>query len=214
MQPEELGIVPTSLSAIPAVAAPSKEAEDEERSEDIVDELTFEAMKCASNLPYYTSVLSLIKSLPKQIVQEQIQKYLNKPPESAVAVAHRGKITLCPKSRYNLKMLVAARFHVYCQSRGICFEKRLPHRAMQKFVENNIIWNPRQKNAPPLQAKSVRVWYEVWRNTVGNQFASAEGKSSDRRSEQNLLKSRSTVKTHLRLRGYGGGAKYKAPMIR
>ena len=125
-------------------------------SEDMVDEETFKAMKWASNLLHYTSVLSLIKSLPKQIVQEQIQKYRNKPAESAVAVAHGGKITLCPKSRYNLKMLVAARFHVYCQSRGICFEKRLPYRAMQNFVGENINWNPGQKNAPPLQAKSVR----------------------------------------------------------
>ena len=40
MQPEELDIVTTSLVAAPAVAAPAKEAEDEERSEDIVDELT------------------------------------------------------------------------------------------------------------------------------------------------------------------------------
>jgi len=196
VQPEELGIVTTSLVAVPAVAAPVKEAEDEERSEDIVDELTFKAMKWASNLPHYTSVLSLIKSLPKQIVQEQIQKYRNKPTESAVAVAHGGKITLCPKSRYNLKMLVAARFHVYCQSRGICFEKRLPYGAMQQFLKDNIIWNPRQKNAPPLQGKSVRLWYEVWRNTVGNQFAAAEGKSSARRSEKCLLKSRSTVKNN------------------
>ena len=38
--PEELGIVTASLVAIPAVPAPAKEAEDEERSEDIVDELT------------------------------------------------------------------------------------------------------------------------------------------------------------------------------
>ena len=76
VQPEELGIVTTSLVAVPAVAAPAKEAGDEECSEDIVDEETFKAMKWASNLPHYTSVLSLIKSLPKQIVQEQIGESL------------------------------------------------------------------------------------------------------------------------------------------
>ena len=143
VQPEELAITTTTLVAVPVFPAPAKEAVDEAPSETTVDEETFNALQWTSRLPDYSSVLSLIQSLPKEIVREQVMLYRNRHTEAAVAAAPKEnqKIRLNPKSRYTVKMLVAARFHTYCQSRGVVFEQRMPYGLMKQFIEDNIIWD-------------------------------------------------------------------------
>ena len=87
MQPEELDITTTTLVAVPAFPAPAKEAVDEAASEKTVDEETFNAMQRCSKLADYSSVLSLIQSLPKEIVREQVMLCRNRHAEAAVAAA-------------------------------------------------------------------------------------------------------------------------------
>jgi hypothetical protein len=147
VQPEELDITTTTLVAAPAFPAPAKEAADEAPSENTVDEETFNALQWASRLSDYSSVLSLIQSLPKEIVREQVMLYRNRDAETAVAAAtkQKQKIRLNPKSRYTVKMLVAARFHTFCQSRGVVFQQRVPYGLMKQFIEDNIIWDGKSK---------------------------------------------------------------------
>ena len=91
-------------------------------------------MQWASKLPDYSSVLSFYQSLPEEIIREQVVLYRNRSAETAVAVATKQdqKIRLNPKSRYTLRMTVASRFHLYCQSRGIVFEERFPYGIIKK----------------------------------------------------------------------------------
>ena len=138
--------------------------------------------------------------------------------ETAVAVAATNAqvntIELQPKSRYALKMLAAQRFHFFCKSQGIVPDQRMPHGVMSTFIRDNIIWNAKQKHGSKLQSKSIRRWYESWRNTLGNAFTAVAEKPSNMRSEKTLLKSRAAVKLSSRFRGPGVGAKYKVPLVR
>ncbi len=215
VQPEELDITTTTLVAVPAFPAPAKEAVDEAPSETTVDEETFNALQWTSRLPDYSSVLSLIQSLPKEIVREQVMLYRNRHTEAAVAAAPKEnqKIRLNPKSRYTVKMLVAARFHTYCQSRGIVFEQRMPYGLMKQFIEDNIIWDCTSKKKQ-LTGKTIRGWHGSWKGQPDCGENAVAGQRKKVRKEMSFLKSRAPVAGHLRLRGLGGGAKYKAPLIR
>ena len=215
VHPEELDITTTTLVAVPAFPAPAKEAVDEALSETTVDEETFNALQWTSRLPDYSSVLSLIQSLPKEIVREQVVLYRNRHAEAAVAAATKQnpKIGLNPKSRYTVKMLVAARFHTYCQSRGIVFKQRMPYGLMKQFIEDNIIWDGKGKNKQ-LTGKTIREWHNSWSGQPGFDVNAVAGQRKKVMKEKCFLKSRAPVAGHLRLRGLGGGARYKAPLIR
>ena len=215
VQPEELDITTTTLVAAPAFPAPAKEAADEAPSENTVDEETFNALQWASRLSDYSSVLSLIQSLPKEIVREQVMLYRNRDAETAVAAAtkQKQKTRLNPKSRYTVKMLVAARFHTFCQSRGVVFQQRMPYGLMKQFIEDNIIWNGKN-NKHQLTSKTIREWYTSWSGQHGSDVNAVAGQGKKVRKEMSFLKSRAPVAAHLRLRGFGGGRKYRAPLIR
>ena len=203
------------VAPAPAVAAPAKEA-DEPEDVATLDEETYKALQWASKLNNYSALLSLMRSLPNAVIQEQVLLYRNRAPETAVAVtakAEQSHIRIGPGSRYNLKMMVGHRFHFYCDSRGINGDQRMPYGYMKTFVRDNIIWNAKRKNAAALQCQSIRRWYKAWRETPA--YASAAiGRKKTIRSERCLLKSRATVKSHSRFRGVGAGAKCKSPLVR
>ena len=133
--------------------------------------------------------------------------------ETAVAGTAKEKptIQLGPISRYHVKMLVAQRFHIYCESRGMVADQRMPYGFMKTFIQDNILWKAKQ-NA--LQGRQVRSWYKSWRISPSNEVAAVAGNTSKNVSEKNLLRSRAPVKDYERLRGAGAGPKYKVPLIR
>ena len=204
------------VASAPAVAAPAKEA-DEPEEVVALEEETFDALQWASKINSYSAVLSLTHTLPNAIIQEQVLVYRNRTAETAVAIAandeQQQKVRLGPDSRYNLKMLVAQRFHFYCERRNIVADQRMPYGYMKTFIRDNIIWSGTQKKAAALQGGSIRQWYLSWRDTPA--YASAAiGRKKTLVSEKSLLKSRAPVSSHKRFRGFGAGAKHKAPLVR
>ena len=99
----------------------------------------FKAIAWAIKLTNDSNVLSLIHSLPKEIVEEQVRLYRNRP-NTAVA-KEPSKIHVGPNPHHRVRMLVGQRFHLYCHSRGIRIEDRMPYGAMKTFVHDNIEWN-------------------------------------------------------------------------
>ena len=86
------------------------------------DEDTFAAMRWASKLQDDSCVLSLMRSLPKELVNEQIILYRNyrEQANNAIVVADtEKKIKICVTPRHLTRMLVAQRFHIYCHKHGI-----------------------------------------------------------------------------------------------
>ena len=126
------------IEPAPAVADPATETVG---PEDVATppEETGAAMRWASHLRDDSALLSLIRSLPAEVVEEQVQLY-KKRNESAVVVADKPLIKLGPRSLFNVKMLVAERFHSYCRSRHIGQDGRLPYGAMKAFIAENIAW--------------------------------------------------------------------------
>ena len=127
---------PAPAVADPALAAPAVE--------DVVtpDEETFEAMRWASKLEDDSCVLALIRSLPKDVVEEQVALYRRRD-ETAVAVAavsqgHTPKIRLAPQDRFQTRMLVACRFHIYCFHEDIHQRQyRMEEQAEGSFHQSN-----------------------------------------------------------------------------
>ena len=158
-----------------------------------------------------TSVLSFHQSLPAEIIQEQVVLYRNRLPETAVAVATKQepKVKLNPQSRYTVKMKVAARFHMYCKSRGIVFEDKLPYGTIAEFMKNNVTWTGGKNK---LRSRDLRDWYTAWRSSSGSHVIAGSGLKKIRK-EQCFIKSRAPVKDHLRRRRHGVGAKFKAPLV-
>ena len=137
-------ILAPPIAPAPAVAELAEESAD---PEDVAapDEETFAAMRWACQLQSDSAVLNLIRSLPKEIVQEQVHMY-RKQAETAVAETAKQKptIQLGPNSRYNVKMLVAQRFHIYCESRNIVADQRMPYGFVKTFIQDNILWKAKQ----------------------------------------------------------------------
>ena len=140
----------TQIREVPSAPAPASVEPAEECAHPEDDaaptEETFEAMRWASQLENDSAVLSLIRSLPKEIVAEQVHRY-QKRGETAVAANTKAqeKIELGPNSRYHVKMVVAQRFHLYCHSRCIGTEQRMPYGFMKTFIADNILWKAKQK---------------------------------------------------------------------
>jgi hypothetical protein len=166
----------------------------------------------ASKLDDDANVLGLIRSLPKEIVQEQVRLY-EKRAETAVAEAakEKPKLQLCPNPRYQLRMLVAQRFHLYCQRQGIVADKRMPYGAMKTFIEDNIVWKAKHK---AVQSKQIRHWYNDWCSTTSNILAAVADEPCQVISKMSMLRSRAPQKQFLRRRAQGGGRPPKAPLIR
>jgi hypothetical protein len=205
----------TAIPACPIAPAPpvAEPAETSAESEVIQpDGNTFKAMRWASQLQDDGSVLSLIHSLPKEIVEEQVVLY-GKRAETAVAAAalKKDKILFCTNTPWSRQMQVAARFHKFCESRCIVVEKRMPYGAMKTFIKDNITWQSKQKK---IQAKQIRSWYDSWRASPSNVAATVEDDSEKKSSERSALRSRAPKRDFERLRAHGAGRKFNAPLIR
>ena len=130
----------TAPEAAPtAVAEPiALTAMDEDRVKP--DEETFAAMRWASKLADDASVLSLLRALRKEIVEEQVRLYRQRDETAVAARANTTtKITLNDNApQYHVKMLVAQRFHAYCQQNCISPDKTMPYGAMKTFRQEHI----------------------------------------------------------------------------
>ena len=178
----------TAVAACPSAPAPpvAEPAETSADSEVIQpDENTFAAMRWASQLQNDGSVLSLIRSLPKSIVEEQVVLY-GKRAETAVAAAaiKQEKIVFCTNTPWSRQMQVAARFHKYCQSQCIVVSNRMPYGSMNTFIRDHIKWQGKRKG---IQAKQVRLWYDAWRESPSNVGDTFEDDSEKNSSERSLL---------------------------
>ena len=196
--------VPTSAVADLALVAP--------------DEETFAAMRWASTLDDEASVLHLIRTLPKQIVEEQVCLYRGRDEATLAAAALKEgpklKISLGPKALLQTRLLVAQRFHKYCEKNAINTEQRMPYGAMSTFIADNIAWKAKQKK---LSAKTIREWHTAWRRSSGDVGVAAVGDRDARvpeRRPQSLLRSRAPVPHSARRRASGGGRPAKAILVR
>ena len=149
------------IIAVPTAVAESADPTADPKDVVTPDAESFKALAWASKLTDDSNVLSLIRSLPKEIVEEQVRAY-GRRAEAAVAEAanekaeaakEKPKIHVGQKPRHQVRMLVAQRFHIYCRSRGIGIDKRLPHGAMKTFANDSIVWKAKQK---ALQSNKVR----------------------------------------------------------
>ena len=72
-------------------------------------------------------------------------------------------------------MTVAARFHIYCQSRGIVFEERFPYGTIKQFIGDNVTWNGGKNKNQQLTSKHIREWYKSWRDKSGSHVIAGVG---------------------------------------
>ena len=200
------------IAPAPAVAEPADEVVADPKDVVTPDGETFAAMRWASGLEDDSNVLSLIRALPKAIIEEQVRLYAT-PAETAVAETStkKEKIGLCPNPRHHVRMLVAQRFHLYCQREGIVPDRRMPYGAMRTFMQDNIAWKAKQK---AVQAKQIRQWYYTWRASPSNVVAAAAADDTRQGSGKSLLRSRARKRDFERRRAPGAGRPFKAPLIR
>ena len=174
------------------------------------DEETFVAMRWASGLGDDSCVLGLIRSLPKQVVEEQLSLYRqrkDKPKEQGPT----PRIKLSPNARYQTRMLVAARFHSYCNAHRIVLAERMPYGAMSTFIRANIEWTATH-NA--VSSKLIRQWYSTWQSECANVVAAVADGAPVQPQTKSMLKSRAPVIQSKRQRGWGGGRTPKAHCVR
>jgi hypothetical protein len=206
-------ILAAPTAPAPAVAE-SAVAAVEQKEAVAPDEETFAAMRWASKLDDDSCVLALVRSLPKEVVGEQLALYRRRD-ETAVAARAQGqgpkpKIHLSPNARYGVRMLVAQRFHHYCQANCLRLEGRLKYGAMQKFIQDNIEW--KAKHAI-VSTKSIRAWHSKWRSSTSNVVA-ADADIAPVGAAKTGLKSRALVAEAKRRRAFGAGPKPKAYCVR
>jgi hypothetical protein len=204
-------IVAAPIAPAAAVAEPADESAIDEN---VVkpDEETFAAMRWASKLGDDANVLCLLRSLPKQIVEEQVQLY-RKRDETAVAVRDEAatEIDINNKPRYHVRMLVAQRFHMFCHRDGIVSDKRMPYGVMKTFIQGNIEWKPKQR---AWLGQQIRRWYQLWRSSTSNVLAAVAEHACPGGSVQSMLRSRAPKTKGVRKRAPGAGRPVRAPLIR
>lgn len=115
-----------------AVAAIARDDELEPVSEEAMD-----AMRWASKIEDDCSVLELVRSLPIQVVQEQIRLWNAR--ETAVTASSLPKHQLVGGSfpSVALRHAVAKRFEHFCDTLGLTPANRLPRWTMTRFMEDN-----------------------------------------------------------------------------
>ena len=99
---------------------------------------TMDEMRWASKLNDDCAILALVRSLPNQVVQEQICRYNAR--ETAVAARNLPNHTIsfpkCPTIR--CRHAVAKRFDAFLEMRGVTLARRLPRGFMMTFVTESI----------------------------------------------------------------------------
>ncbi len=161
--PAHVEAAPAVAAPAPAVVAPAVAASEE--SSIVADEETYAAMRWASKLQDDANVLSLIRSLPKEIIEEQLRLYRNLQVVPAVAEEPQDTIVISTKPGSRQRMSVAARFHKYCKHHGIDVDKKLPYGAITSFMTDHIVWTaiilqglgPRRKGTTLTQAALLSI---------------------------------------------------------
>lgn len=175
------------------------------------DAESLDAMRWASKLDDDSCVLSLIRSLPAEIVQEQVLLYRGR---DETALAEKGKvqeekkpIAIGRNALLQTRMMVVKRFHEFCQENGIDPTRKLPYGALTEFRNANIICTSQRVS---LHNRTIRDWYSQLVCT-----AVADGHVvSLVPSEKCKLRSRAPVTMLQRRRAPGAGARFKATPIR
>lgn len=196
-----------------AVAAPTQDPTEED-VEVRPDDETFAAMRWASCLEDDCNVLSLIRSLPKTVVDEQLRAYRARSIASAVAVVGTtSKLDI--GNRYpdlNKRWLIAARFHKYCAGNGINITNTLPRGTITTFIRDHIQWKSLHKT---MLRKRIRGWYDDWRSVHSHTMqAVGDAPCKKTRAVQTTMLTRAPVVPWKRQRNYGGGRPPKAPLVR
>ena len=204
------------MAPAPAVADPPAIAEEavapqEEHELEAVPDETLDAMRWASNLDRDANVLALIRSLPPQIIEEQVVLYRDRE-KPAVAAAHAQdkQLVLSRMHTYQQRMAVALRFHRYCEARGIHHDGKMPYGSMKTFIQDNIAWAAK---LPP-RSSQIHNWYTHWRSSPSNLAAAVAERPSATVCIKSLLKSRATKQLSLRKRAPGGCNSFHAPLVR
>jgi len=205
------------LVAPPSAVADPADVADPGAEEQITtpDAETFAAVRWASCLGDDSNVLNLIRSLPRTVVEEQVRLYRQHDATAALVVPDKAtqkiRVPLHPRCRD--RVLVAQRFHKYCQSRGILPDKRMPYGAMASFIKDHIEWKAKQ--AQPT-SKLIREWYSKWCATSSSVMVAAAvaDKPCPGIAEKSLLRSRAPQLTSERHRAHGAGRPYTQPLVR
>lgn len=169
-------------------------------------------MRWASKLSDDSNVLSLLRSLPDEVVEEQVRLY-RKRDELIVAGSTQGveKIQLPSNPRHHVRMKVAERFHMFCRNRSIDPGCRLPYGTIKAFREEALHLEGTRN---PVQATQLRRWYNVWRISTSQVMVAESGQATSHHAEKSLLRSRAPKQIGARQRAPGGGPKFAAPLIR
>jgi hypothetical protein len=195
------------LAPSPAVAEPTAPSA---ASPVLLDGDTFKAMRWASGLASDLSVVSLIRALPSEIVDEQVCLYhkRSKTTDALVHLAPRLLESDC--SKISGRALVARRFHAYLKTNDIVLPGRMPYGKMHKFIASNFCASFRVRGC------QIRSWYATWSKDKAQLLAAESGDAPPQTAptKRSLLKSRSKVPLHKRKRSEGAGAKFKHPLIR
>ena len=204
---------PVDFDAAPAVPEPAPQSAAAEVVAAPSEEI-FAAIRWASKLPSSSDTLSLIRSLPPVVVEEQVQLYRKRDETAVAETANRQpklEVTTSSLVRAKFRTLVAQRFEIYCKNR--CMHSsggRLPRGFTQTFIAENIIWKAQQKTP---QATLIQRWYAQWKKSRSTQLTAVAGNPVVR-TTASLLKSRAPVKTELRQRAVGAGRPYRVPLVR
>ena len=200
------------IVAIPKAPAPAV-AEPAIMDVVVPDENTIEAMRWASQIQDTQHFLSLVRSLPKEIVEEQVRLYGDR---AGTAVAEAGaassKIIVSALPKLRVRMLVAKRFHMYCLKHGIVPDKRMPYGAVKAFIHDNLEWKSGRMGLG--QTGQLRKWHASWQASSFNVLAAVADKPKALRDEKKSGHSRSKLPLHQRVRAPGGGKQFKAPLVR
>ena len=126
----------------------------------------------------------------------------------------KPQISLGPNARLHTRMLVSQRFHIYCQTKGIVADKRMPYGAMKTFIADNISWTAKHK---VVSSKTIRGWYAAWRSSASNVVVAAVADKDapvQVSSPKGFLRSRAPVPLTARRRASGVGRPHKAYCVR
>ena len=171
------------------------------------------AMRWASKLPNDCSVLELVRSLPREVVQEQIRLWNARGTASS---APMQKIVVGAAPSLPVKKSEAKRFQHFCDALGLRPADRLPRFTMTRFMQDNMslakslkqtgmnIATSRKRHHMP----NVRRWHIDWQRECGL----VDGETAV--AAKSLLKSRAPLQACRRRRAAGGGRPHTNQAVR
>ena len=218
---EKCKLIPKSNLPLAAPAAPSAAVADQVASEGAIvplggamnadplpDAETIAAMRWSSKLTEDANVLSLIQSLPKCVIDEQVALYRERESaKPAVAEAKaKAKIRIGPNSKVSLRHCLAMRYHRFRQQ-ALGDRQRLTWGSSKAFIAENAQWIGKEKELP---ARYLRRWYKEWKGSA----AKDNPVLTKGLHQKTQLKSRATKADSQRRRDRGAGRQFQAPLVR